>query len=353
MVDMEAWGLSACPTLVGSLPHPDPETALDRILDTLSELPAWPQLPCRNFRESMYVQCSEAFPGAVVDSESERIYFRSDERFHEELEGFYQAIIDDSVDHFAISPDYALGFHLFLDRMRSGGSPGPRWLKGQVTGPFSFAMTVTDENKRAMAYNPELFEVAVQGIAMKARWSARKLCEVADGALVVLDEPYLCSFGSAFVNVERKQVVAAIRASVDAIHKEGALAGLHCCGNTDWSLALETGTDVLNPDAFKFFDGLPLYPAEVKSFLDRGGIVAFGIVPSSEAALDVTGETLMKDLDSRVDQLAAKGIDRTQLFRQSLITPACGMGTKTVEVADRVLDLLRELSQRLRKRDSF
>jgi len=36
-------------------------------------------------------------------------------------------------------------------------------------------MTVTDENKRSLAYNPELYEVAVQGMAMKARWVARKL----------------------------------------------------------------------------------------------------------------------------------------------------------------------------------
>ena len=35
-------------------------------------------------------------------------------------------------------------------------------------------MTVTDENKRSLAYNPELYEVAVQGMAMKARWMARK-----------------------------------------------------------------------------------------------------------------------------------------------------------------------------------
>ena len=60
---------------------------------------------------------------------------------------------------------------------------------------------------------------------MKARWMARKLREVAEGVLVVLDEPYLCAFGSAFVNVPRNDVIAAIDAAVEAIHKEGALAG--------------------------------------------------------------------------------------------------------------------------------
>jgi hypothetical protein len=67
----------------------------------------------------------------------------------------------------------------------------------------------------------------------------------------------------------------------------------------------------------------------------------------------MSSDALMRDLEARVDEVAAKGIDRKQLFRQSLITPACGLGTKTVELADGVLDLLGELSQRLRERDGF
>ena len=109
---------------------------------------------------------------------------------------------------------------------------------------------------------------------------ARKLREVAEGALVVLDEPYLCAFGSAFVNVPRNDVIAAIDAGVAAIHKEGALAGLHCCGNTDWSLVFSTDLDVVNFDAYEYFQGLSLYPAELSSFLQKGGVLSWGIVPA-------------------------------------------------------------------------
>ena len=84
---------------------------------------------------------------------------------------------------------------------------------------------------------------------------------MAEGALVVLDEPYLCSFGSAFVNVPRsRRDRGHRRGAVEAIHKEGALAGLHCCGNTDWSLVLSTALDVINFDAYEYFQGLSLYP---------------------------------------------------------------------------------------------
>ena len=65
-----------------------------------------------------------------------------------QLEAFYQAVVEEDVERFAYGPDYALALRVFLESFPRPGPPRPRWLKGQVTGPFSFAMTVTDENKR-------------------------------------------------------------------------------------------------------------------------------------------------------------------------------------------------------------
>jgi hypothetical protein len=348
---MQAPVFRAAPTLVGSFPHTDPGPLVDRILSLFPEMPAWPQMPARNWVESMYVQYSEGLPGAVVDRGGQRIYFRCDEAFYGQLEEFYQAVVDEDVDRFAISADCALGLHLFLDRVPRLGSGRPKWVKGQMTGPFSFAMTVTDEAKRAVAYNRELYEVAVQGLAMKARWLARRLRQVAESVLVTLDEPYLCSFGSAFVNVPREDVVAAIDGAVAAIHREGALAGLHCCGNTDWSLVLATGVDVINFDAYEFARGLSLYPAELNSFLQKGGTLSWGIVPASRANGDLDPRALLNVLDQRMELFVAKGMDRGVLYRQALLTPTCGLGTETVERAERALDALVELSSLFRERE--
>jgi len=350
---MEDLQLDAIATVVGSFPHTDADRLLDRILSGLVEMPAWPQLPARDFRESMYIQYSEGFPGVVLDGDRQRMFFRKDDAYAAQLEAFYQAVVEEDVERFCISRDHALGLHLFLERVRDHAPVARRFLKGQVTGPFSFAMTVTDENQRSLAYDAELNEVVAQGIPLKARWMARRLREMADTVLVTLDEPYLCSFGSAFVNVPREEVVAAIDGTVAALHAEGALAGLHCCGNTDWSLPLQTGVDVLNLDAYDYFQGLPLYPTELKSFLDRGGTIAWGIVPTSDAVAELDADGLLAVLDERVNQLVAKGIDRDRLYHQALLTPACGMGTKSEETANRVLELLLSLSLKLREREKF
>ena len=341
---------SAAPTLVGSFPHAEPRPLVEEIFRRFPELPAWPQMPARDWLESMYVQYSEGLPGRVIDRQTQRIYFRADEAFEVQLEDFYQAVVEGHVEPFAITEQYALGLHLFLEAVARRDARPP-WVKGQVTGPFSFAMTVTDEHKRALAYNPALYEVASHGMAMKARWLARKLRQAAEGALVVLDEPYLCSFGSAFVNVSREDVMAAIAGAVAAIHKEGALAGLHCCGNTDWSLVLSTGVDGISFDAWEYFQGLTLYPAELKSFLAAGGLLIWGIVPANQSVDGLTAVALLEMLDNRIEQLVAKGMDRGALLRQALLTPSCGLGTQSVETADRAVDLLVELSARVRERE--
>jgi hypothetical protein len=343
----------AAPSLVGSFPHTDAQPLVEGIFSRFAMLPAWPQLPARDWLESMYVQYSEGLPGAVVDRASGRIYFSSGDGFEGQLEAFYQAVVEQDVDRFAIGRDYALGLHLFLESLPDLGAGRPSWLKGQVTGPFSFAMTVTDQDKRALAYSPELHEVAVQGMAMKARWMARQLRQAADGALVVLDEPYLCSFGSAFVNVSRQDVIAALDGAVEAIHSEGALAGLHCCGNTDWSLVLGTALDVINFDAYEFFQGLSLYPAELDAFLRGGGTLSWGIVPPSRSGAGLGPRTLLAALDDRIGQLVSKGIDRTLLYQRALDTPSCGLATETIERAERTMDALVELSCLVREREGF
>jgi len=58
-------------------------------------------------------------------------------------------------------------------------------------------------------------------------------------------------------------------------------------------------------------------------------------------------------LDDRIEQLVAKGLDRGALLRQALLTPSCGLGTQSVDTADRAIDLLLELSVRVREREGI
>ena len=124
---------------VGSVPLTDPAEAVSLILRSTPEIPAWPQLPRRSFLENMYVQFSEGLPGLVLDRAQERLYVL-DEVPPDDLIRFVEQVEADDPDAFAISPDYAAGLPAMLEAVAGSRPP---YIKGQVTGPVSFGLTVT------------------------------------------------------------------------------------------------------------------------------------------------------------------------------------------------------------------
>ena len=89
----------------------------------------------------------------------------------------------------------------------------------------------------------------------------------------------------------------------------------------------------------------------VKRFLDRGGAIAWGIVPSDEQGL--AGETeasLFDRLEETMAVLSRKGIDEDLIRSRCLITPSCGLGSLSRESASRALQLTAAVSARFRER---
>jgi methionine synthase II (cobalamin-independent) len=340
-------------TLLGSFPHFD-STALCPHLARAVQIPAWPQLPRRTFRENMYTQYSVGLPGIVVDEARQRVYFDTSGDLSAALEAFYERYLADDVASFALPGDYAAGFYAMLDTLQS--IPGD-WAKGQVTGPISFGLTVADQDRRASLYNEQLADPIVKQLAFNARWQVRQLKHTAcrSNVIIFVDEPYLASFGSAFISLSREQAVTMLNEVFDAIHAEGALAGVHCCGNTDWSVLLETAADILNLDAYRYLENLALYPAELRAFLDRGGSLAWGIVPNNEEIYNITPEGLAQRLRGGLrmigDRARGRGVSLQpeEFAGRSLITPACGLGPTTIEIADRAVEMLAQTGEILRR----
>ncbi|GAI14370.1 unnamed protein product, partial [marine sediment metagenome] len=95
------------PTIIGSMPHTDPSEACALVSRHLKDIPAWPQLPKRSFKENMYAQFSEGFPGVVLKGDS--IYIDRSQDLDKPLEKLYAAYLENDVDKYPISPDYAAG----------------------------------------------------------------------------------------------------------------------------------------------------------------------------------------------------------------------------------------------------
>jgi len=163
-------------THVGSVPYQSAEGLTDT-LASLLDAPAWPQFASRTFRENMYVQFSPTLPAVVEDAAKEKIYFNTRTDVSSSLEAFYTPILSDDVDAFALRQEYAAGFFAMLETLRSKEvkpSSEQMWAKGQVTGPISFGLTVTDQDLRASLYNELLSDAIIKNAAMNARWQVRQ-----------------------------------------------------------------------------------------------------------------------------------------------------------------------------------
>jgi len=335
-------------TAIGSFPHSDPAAACDLILKSIPDIPTWPQLPAIDFREGMEIQYSEGLPCVVLDEATGRMYFETGGDTSTELAGFYERYLAEDFASFCISPAFSRGIYAMEKRLKDSGVR-PGHFKTHITGPLTMGLDRTDENKRAIYYNEMFRDIVVKGMEMKARWLLRRFSFLGCPQICFIDEPILSAFGSStYVSVERSDVVSCLSDVVGAIHKEDALAGAHCCGNTEWTILIDAGVDVISFDAFRYGETIGYYPEQVSGFLEKGGVLAWGIVPSSGTAGEESVESLSQKLAGLMNGLAAKGVDRELLDDKCLLTPSCGTGSISESQSGEALELLAGLSAALR-----
>ena len=329
------------PTIIGSMPHTDPVKACNLITRFLKDIPAWPQLPRRSYKEGMAVQFSQGFPG-IVENEN-GVYVDRSLDIDKPLEALYSAYLDNDCDKYPVGAEYAAGLYELVART----DLQPQAVKGQVTGPISWGLSVTDDSKRAVLYDEILSDAAAKLLRLKAGWQENMLGRLSANTITFIDEPSMASYGSAFFSLPKENVIGLLEEVLGGIR---GINGIHCCGNTDWSLILGTSTDVLSFDTYNYAESLTLYPAEVKRFLDRGGAVAWGIVPNSEDSLNKESVASLKErLEEAMAPFTRHEIPFRQLIEQGLVTPSCSLSYMSEDAAARTLELLADLSKEIRK----
>jgi len=330
-------------TGVGALPHTDPVTACNDVLAIFPRFPYVPTLPDRGQLESIVFNDSEQLPGRLI--KEDRLLFDSTTDHSEAMEKVYMDYVEGNSAPYALHKEYASGFI----EMMSRDLTGVKMLKCQVTGPVTFGMQVVDRQKRPIYYDGQLADVLSKMIALRARWceqEIKKRTGVSE-TLVVLNEPYLASLGSSVVPVDKETVRAGF--SDIAALVEGGL-GIHCCSNTDWEFLLGLNPSVISFDAYTTAKEFLLYADSVVAYMERGGVVAWGIVPSEYKlyAHETTDSLFDRYLAVRA-QLCTHMPEK--LFdAQSLITPSCGIRFSEPKGALAIMQTAAGISRRIREK---
>ncbi|MDD3013848.1 MAG: hypothetical protein PHC34_09120 [Candidatus Gastranaerophilales bacterium] len=352
--------ISLLATAVGSLPYDNPKDALDLIFSNIKDFPIWPQLSHVSQKEDMLAQFTQNIPGIVFDEEDNRWYMdQNDENFYEQLEEFYldyESIVNEKnfelLDKYAISGEFSSSIPLFFQRIKE---VKPIAIKGQITGPFTWGTSLVDREKKCAFYDDTSREIIIKGLTLKALWQVVKFKECSPNSIPVifLDEPTISQYGtSAFITVTKEDIISSISEITTILKDNGALVGIHCCGKTDWSLITSSNVDILNFDALNFAESLSLYSKELEAFLQKGGYIAWGMVPTlDEDVLKMADVNFLTEkFKVALSYLTTRGIDEKLILDSSFITPTCGAGSLSIELAVKAINLTSELSKAIREK---
>jgi hypothetical protein len=185
-------------------------------------------------------------------------------------------------------------------------------------------------------------------MARRINVQLKRLKALNPNAFMFIDEPGLQFLFSALSGYDSAAARGDMEEFLEAVERP---RGVHLCGNPDWDFLLNLDMDILSMDVYLNAEIFATYAGSIKRFLDRGGVIAWGIVPTNFEPFEVeTIDTLTDQLEKVWGILEQNGIEKEYLLSQSLISPAtCCLvnpdGEKTVEAAFKVV---QELSGGLR-----
>ncbi len=306
------WEANCQTTAMGIMPHTDVDRAIELAMSL--SIPFWPQLPNVSYYEDMYAQCSQNLPGIVVEPEAKRVVF-SNARFQEELASYSEKIGDPET--FALSREYSAVYHRFLGKDLTGYQA----IRGQMIGPVSFGFKIVDENLKPIIYSDEIRSILFDFIQSKVNIQYRDLRQKKRNAFVWLDEPGL---GWVFNSLSGYDDVRTRKDYLDFLKGLEGPKALHLCANVNLPYLLELGVEILSFDAYQIGAMPKEYAISVAKYLNNGGTICWGIVPTDSTNLSRESPEslsyLIADYWAAVSQHSE--LTLSQIARRSMLAPA-------------------------------
>jgi hypothetical protein len=209
---------------------------------------------------------------------------------------------------------------------------------------------VIDQDDRPIIFDDTVRPFMLEFMAKRVNVQLNRLKQMNENAFMFVDEPGLQFLFSAMSGYGDVKAKTDLEAFFDMIERP---RGIHLCGNPDWDFLLNQDLDILSLDVYTNKQVFPTYVKSIKRFLDRGGILAWGIVPTNFEPFESENlASLAEQLESVWSQLAGKGIDMDQMLSQSLISPAtcCLVNPDKEKTVEKGFAMVKKLSEQLRKK---
>ncbi len=321
---------------IGSLPHTQLELALQLALRL--DVPTLPQLPRADAAEYMLPQALDGLPGLISEADGRTAIdpARWQAGAGALAEKLDRALEGEGLEAFEPGETSCRAWKPFVWEVEARH---PAFAKVQVTGPLTASWATTLTDGAPLSTRPAIAAQVVRLVLARALAMTRALAGAGTRPILFLDEPGLYAFdrNRPAHRVELQELTFA----ATALRQAGALVGVHCCGNTDWSALFELPLDFVSADARLSLASELAAGSSLDAFLARGGRLALGIIPTNVAER-------MPVEDLVASALALMGDKRAAILSRSILTPACGLALRTVAETEQVFDDLAQAQRLLR-----
>lgn len=334
----------ACaPIARGLMPHASASAATRLLLAMTPDLLVWPRLARRNGQEIDLRYSLAGFPGLVSIEQADalRISRAAAEILIDRLALAY---LRNDLAAGTPSPDQLIDLAEFV--RTAGLTERSRVIVCETLGPVSMAISLIDEHDRPLIYDPELREAIIHHVALRARWQVNHLKMYAAEVVICLDEPMLDALDSPFCPLDRDEGLAMI----DRVFSNLAgVRGLAPDGVADWSAVLDLPLDLVFCNACEHESRLLAAAHEFCAFIQRGGVIAWGIVSADNMQLgDESIAACLARFDQLLGALEHAGATREQVLRAALITTSGSLAHVSIETAEQALQFCAEAAVQLR-----
>jgi hypothetical protein len=161
--------------------------------------------------------------------------------------------------------------------------------------------------------------------------------------LVMIDEPALADLMRPDFPIPPDHAVDVMSSAMAALPHD-VVAGIHCNLQCDIATMLASGPAVISVPVA---DDLVDWAGYIDRFLDDGGVIAWGVVPTG-GPIAAGADRYWRALSDVWCELVRRGCDPVALRRQSMVTPGGGLEAHAVSVARRLARLTAEVAKRVR-----
>lgn len=333
--------LPGCAPLgLGSLGLTSPSHAVDLVLRSFNEFPFWPQLPKRTRSELLIHQVASLAPFLSQSGDPEYIFDR------EEALAFDFDYRNQNLERCALDPEHAIGWFAMMDQM-SRLSNCYTYFKSQFPGPFTIASIVRDEERNLIGYEPEVIQSICRFLELHAKWQIERIKEQNLRPILFMDEIVISKDYFDTLPLHPSMIEELYSSLVHSLKAEGAIVGIHCCADANWSLIIDTDLDIISFDAAKHLDGFLNYSDSIKDFILSGGCIAWGVVPNSKPFPNE--KDISEYFINAATNLEDENLTLTQILQQSFLSATCGLGLLKPDETERNCQITANVTHEIRR----